>query len=85
MEGVRGNAATSYDRNRADYYQTIQSVREQVMEMIEWVEYFVQGLCTQLPEVNHWVSKLLFLSKKFIHELISCHDNVIACETYLLI
>ena len=41
-----------YDRNRTDYYQAIQSVRQQDMDMTGWVEYFVQGLSTQLQEVK---------------------------------
>ena len=41
-----------YDRNRADYYGAIQSVREQNMDMTKWVEYFVCGLSIQLQEVK---------------------------------
>ena len=41
-----------YDRNRADYYEAIQSVREQYMDMTKWVEYFVCGLSIQLQEVK---------------------------------
>ncbi|OGT38290.1 MAG: cell filamentation protein Fic [Gammaproteobacteria bacterium RIFCSPHIGHO2_12_FULL_38_14] len=41
-----------YDRNRSDYYQAIQSVREQDMDMTGWIEYFVQGLSAQLQEVK---------------------------------
>jgi Fic family protein len=41
-----------YDRNRTDYYQAIQSVRQNDMEMTGWVEYFVHGLSTQLQEVK---------------------------------
>lgn len=41
-----------YDRNRSDYYQAIQSVRQQDMDMTGWIEYFIQGLSTQLQEVK---------------------------------
>ncbi len=41
-----------YDRNRADYYEAIQSVREYDMDMTKWIEYFVCGLSTQLQEVK---------------------------------
>ena len=41
-----------YDRNRTDYYQAIQSVRQNDMDMTGWVEYFVHGLSTQLQEVK---------------------------------
>ena len=41
-----------YDRNRIEYYQAIQSVRENKMDMTQWVAYFVEGLSTQLQEVK---------------------------------
>lgn len=41
-----------YDRNRVDYYQAIQSVRQQDMDMTDWVDYFVRGLSVQLQEVK---------------------------------
>lgn len=42
-----------YDRSRADYYQAIQSVRENNMDMSVWLEYFSEGLATQLNEVKN--------------------------------
>jgi Fic family protein len=42
-----------YDRNRVDYYQAIQSVRNQAMDMSQWLEYFLQGLATQLLEIKN--------------------------------
>lgn len=41
-----------YDRDRAAFYKAIQSVRESGMEMTGWLEYFVEGLATQLTEVR---------------------------------
>ena len=41
-----------YDRNRHSFYQAIQNVRESVMDMTGWLEYFVEGLTTQLAEVR---------------------------------
>lgn len=41
-----------YDRDRAAFYKAIQSVRESGMEMTGWLEYFVEGLATQLAEVR---------------------------------
>jgi Fic family protein len=41
-----------YDRHRSDYYQAIQSVREQAMDMSAWLEYFSEGLLTQLNEIK---------------------------------
>lgn len=41
-----------YDRNRADYYNAIQSVRSQEMDMTQWLEYFSEGLAIQLREIK---------------------------------
>jgi len=41
-----------YDRNRPDYYQAIQSVRDNSMDMTRWLEYFIHGLSTQLQEIK---------------------------------
>lgn len=42
-----------YDRNRLDYYKALQSVRENSMDMTRWLEYFCEGLATQLREVKN--------------------------------
>lgn len=41
-----------YDRNRSDYYQALQGVRQNNMDFTGWLEYFVHGLSTQLQEVK---------------------------------
>lgn len=41
-----------YDRDRTRFYQAIQSVRDQGMDLTNWLEYFVHGLGTQLAEVR---------------------------------
>ena len=41
-----------YDRDRAAFYRAIQSVRNSGMDMTGWLEYFVQGMTTQLAEVR---------------------------------
>jgi Fic family protein len=41
-----------YDRDRVAFYRAIQSVRESGMDMTSWLEYFVEGLTTQLGEVR---------------------------------
>jgi len=41
-----------YDRDRKSFYRAIQSVRENGMDMTGWLEYFVDGLTTQLTEVK---------------------------------
>lgn len=41
-----------YDRDRSAFYAAIQGVRDQGMDMTGWLEYFVEGLATQLHEVT---------------------------------
>ena len=41
-----------YDRDRASYYRAIQSVRERAMDLTAWLEYFTEGLATQMREVQ---------------------------------
>lgn len=40
-----------YDRNRSAFYAAIQQVRRDEMDLTGWLEYFVEGLETQLGEV----------------------------------
>ena len=40
-----------YDRDRAIFYKAIQDVREQDMDMTGWLEYFIEGLATQMQEM----------------------------------
>lgn len=41
-----------YDKNRRAYYDAIQSVRDNDMDMTFWLEYFTDGLKNQLVEVK---------------------------------
>ena len=41
-----------YDRNRDDYYQALQSVRKNDLDMTLWLEYFTVGLSTQMQEIK---------------------------------
>ena len=41
-----------YDRDRAAFYQAIQRVREQGMDLTGWLEFFTAGLAAQLDEVK---------------------------------
>jgi len=41
-----------YDRDRPTFYKTIQSVRENDMDMSGWLEYFIAGLQAQMAEVK---------------------------------
>lgn len=57
-----------YDRNRSEYYTSIQSVRENDMDMTKWIEYFTRGLSEQMKEIKsrgEYVIKLDVLAKKY--------------------
>lgn len=41
-----------YDRDRPAFYAALQSVRQSGMDLTTWLEYFVEGLATQLSEVR---------------------------------
>lgn len=41
-----------YDRDRSRFYRALQSVREHGMDLTGWLEFFVEGLATQLTEVK---------------------------------
>jgi len=41
-----------YDRDRPTFYKTIQSVRENNMDMTVWLDYFITGLEIQMIEVK---------------------------------
>ncbi|MDE2059807.1 MAG: Fic family protein [candidate division NC10 bacterium] len=41
-----------YDRDRSPFYAALQLVREQDMDLTGWLEYFVEGLATQMSEVK---------------------------------
>lgn len=41
-----------YDRDRPTFYNSIQSVRENSMDMTGWLDYFIAGLETQMIEVK---------------------------------
>lgn len=41
-----------YDNDRSSYYNAIQSVRNNSMDMTGWLEYFVTGLRLQMKEIK---------------------------------
>lgn len=41
-----------YDRDRAAFYRALQGVRSSAMDLTGWMEFFVDGLSTQLAEVR---------------------------------
>ena len=48
-----------YDRDRLNYYQAIQSVRDRNMDMTGWLEYFTSGLAVQMREVREKAEKVV--------------------------
>jgi Fic family protein len=41
-----------YDRDRGRFYRALQEVRERDLDLTGWLEFFVEGLATQLAEVK---------------------------------
>ena len=56
-----------YDRDRARYYEALRSVSEADLDLTGWIEYFVEGLATQMREVQDRgedvIRRDVFLSK----------------------
>src|SRR3989338_6285795 len=48
-----------YDKDRPAYYQAIQSVRQKGMDMTAWLEYFVEGLRSQIEEIQQKGEQLI--------------------------
>ncbi|MDH7516243.1 MAG: Fic family protein, partial [Bacteroidota bacterium] len=48
-----------YDRQRSRFYRALQSVRENDMDMTVWLEYFTEGLATQLSEVKQKAERII--------------------------
>jgi len=48
-----------YDKDRPAYYQAIQSVRNNNMDMTAWLEYFVDGLRSQMEEIQQKGEQLI--------------------------
>ena len=48
-----------YDKDRPAYYQAIQSVRNNKMDMTAWLEYFVDGLRSQMKEIQEKGKKII--------------------------
>lgn len=54
-----------YDRARMAYYKAIQSVRENDLDMTGWLEYFVEGLRSQMSEIRDKGEELIKKDTKF--------------------
>lgn len=56
-----------YDKDRPAYYRAIQSVRQSNMDMTSWFEYFVEGLRSQMVEIQekgeHLIKQGILLQK----------------------
>jgi len=63
-----------YDKDRPLYYQAIQSVRNSNMDMTVWLEYFVEGLRSQMSEIQEKGKKIIG-SEKIIKTLQSYELN----------
>jgi len=48
-----------YDKNRPAYYRAIQSVRKNRMDMTAWLGYFVDGLRSQMEEIQQKGKQLI--------------------------
>ncbi|MFH1562210.1 MAG: Fic family protein [Nitrospirota bacterium] len=64
-----------YDKDRPNYYQAIQSVRKNNMDMTIWLEYFVGGLQTQMAEI-HEKGKKIIIAETFVKKLKSHNFNI---------
>lgn len=52
-----------YDKDRPAYYTAIQSVRKSRMDMTGWLEYFVDGLRSQMKEIQGKGKKIISADK----------------------
>lgn len=52
-----------YDKDRPAYYIAIQSVRKNKMDMTGWLEYFVDGLRSQMKEIQIKGKKIITADK----------------------
>lgn len=57
-----------YDKDRPSYYRAIQSVRNNNMNMTAWLEYFVDGLRSQMKEIQEKGKKIVG-SEKIVKSL----------------
>jgi Fic family protein len=64
-----------YDKDRPAYYQAIQSVRNNNMNMTTWLEYFVDGLRSQMREIQEKGKKII-VSEKVVKALVEYNLNL---------
>jgi Fic family protein len=75
-----------YDKNRPGYYDAIQSVRKSHLDMTGWLEYFVNGLRSQMEEIQDKGKKIAF-TDKVLGELagfdLNSRQNIIVRHIFL--
>lgn len=54
-----------YDKDILKYYEAIQSVRNNNMNMTSWLEYFVEGLRLQMKEIQEKGKNIIIAEKIF--------------------
>jgi Fic family protein len=64
-----------YDKDRPSYYQAIQSVRNNNMNMTAWLGYFVEGLRSQMEEIQDKGKKII-VSEKIVKALAEYNLNL---------
>ena len=64
-----------YDKDRPSYYQAIQSVRNNNMDMTAWLGYFVEGLRSQMEEIQDKGKKII-VSEKIVKALVEYNLNL---------
>lgn len=64
-----------YDKDRPSYYQAIQSVRSNNMDMMAWLSYFVEGLRSQMEEIQDKGKKII-VSEKIVKALAEYNLNL---------
>jgi Fic family protein len=64
-----------YDKDRPSYYEAIQSVRNNNMDMTAWLEYFVDGMRSQMEEIQKKGKKII-VSEKIVKALESHNLNL---------
>ena len=52
-----------YDKDRSVYYKAIQSVRESDLDMTAWLGYFVNGLQSQMEEIQQKGKKIIIADR----------------------
>lgn len=67
-----------YDRDRFQYYQAIQSVRNNGLDLTTWLEYFTNGLVNQLQEIQSKGEKIIKL------DVLSLKMNLSAYQRQIL-